>query len=71
MFSNAFIAFVVGACLGLVIASGLVTWAHLRDTTKKKDALLDAIDTELAGLRAEQDRLRSDIRRWKRRCGDQ
>ena len=54
------IMFVVGACMGLAIGSGLVTWARLSDGDRRIKKTCDEVMEEL-------DRLESEVRRLNRR----
>lgn len=54
------IMFVVGACLGLAMGTGLVTWARLSDGDQRIKKTCDEVMEEL-------DRLESEVRRLKRR----
>ena len=54
------IMFVVGACLGLTMGTGLVTWARLSDGDQRVKKTCDEVMEEL-------DRLESEVRRLNRR----
>lgn len=54
------IMFVVGGCLGIVLGSGLVTWANLSDSNDKEQKFIKEVETEL-------DRLTDEVRGMGRR----
>ena len=54
------IMFVVGACLGLAMGTGLVTWARLSDGDQRIKKTCDEVTAEL-------DRLESEVRRMQRK----